>query len=154
MSKKRGQVRSAGAVNQEPRSRSTDWAGLSDISAVESLAHILGGITALAEALRGIAEQKTEQARIAAKAQTEIERVHAMREVLLQHLDRSFEERRVNFDALFSRLDSAIEKGNLDMAASTLDAVVKLAQSSPFKDLADVANARKALQDQGRTWEF
>lgn len=125
--------------------------GLQNAAAV---GQIVDGLKTATEAVREIAIQKTEQERLRWSAQVEVERIHNVRDVLLQYLDRSFDERRANFDALFTRLDAAMAQGNHDAVALTLDAVVKLAQSSPFKDLADVAKAKAALKDKSREWEF
>lgn len=119
-----------------------------------AVGRIVDGVKTVAEAVKEIALQEVEQERIRANAQVEIERIHAVRDVLLRYLDRSFDERRANFDALFTRLDAAVAQGNLEAVAMTLDAVVKLAQSSPFKDLADVTKAKAALRDKSREWDF
>lgn len=114
----------------------------------------MDGVEAIADALRQIAQSRVEQARIRADAEVKIAGVHATRDVLLQYLDRSFDERRKNFDALFGTLDRALADGQLEAAAKTLDAVVALAASSPFKDLADVSKAHKMLKDKSHDWEF
>jgi hypothetical protein len=84
----------------------------------------------------------------------EVQRIQAVRDVMLSYLDRSFDERRKNFDALFTQLDAAIAGGNVEVIAKTLDAVVDLAKSSPFKDLTDAATAKAALRDKSREWVF
>jgi hypothetical protein len=125
--------------------------GLADAAAVGRL---IEGVKAVAEAARVIAIQRMEQARIRASARAEVARVHAVRDVMLAYLDHSFDERRASFDALFVRLDTAMAQGNVEVVAKVLDAVVELAQSSPFKDLADASKAKVALQDKARSWEF
>jgi hypothetical protein len=98
--------------------------------------------------------QRTERARIASDAKVEIARIHAMRDCLLQYLDVSFDERRKNFDALFSCFDAAHERGELKETALVLDTIVQLADSSPFKALRDAAFTAKLLKDKGTKWEF
>ncbi len=119
-----------------------------------AVGRIVDGLQTVAQAVKEIAGQQAEQKRIQSSAQVEIERIHAIRDLMLEYLDRSLDERRASFDALFTRLDTALEQGNLDVIAQTLDAVVALARSSPFKDLADVAKAKVALQDKSRAWEI
>ena len=120
----------------------------------DALGKLVDGVREIADAVRVVAVQTTERNRIEAAARVDIARVQAVRDVLLTYLDRSFDERRTNFAALFERLDAAMAQGNVQVASATLDAVVKLAGSSPFKDLADVASARTALGDKAKDWEF
>ena len=124
------------------------------IENVEGISRLVQGVKFAAEAIREIAVRKTEQTRVRVSADVEIERIHAVRDVMLSYLDRSFDERRKNFDALFTRLDAVIAAGNIEVVAQTLDALVELAKSSPFKDLTDVATAKAALRDKGRDWVF
>lgn len=120
----------------------------------DAIGRLVEGVRVAADAVREIAVRKTEQSRIRAQAEGEIARIHAVRDVMLDYLDRSFDERRHNFDALFTRLDAAMVSGDVAVIAKVLDTVVALARSSPFKDLADVATAKAALQDKNREWEF
>jgi hypothetical protein len=118
------------------------------------IADVLAGIKTVAECVRDIQKERTEQTRLRESARVEVERIHAMRDVLLDYLDRSFDERRDNFRQLFERLDGAIEKDNVQLAAAVLDSVVKLADSSPFKALQDVSATRAALSEKGKEWQF
>lgn len=143
-----------GNLSKEPPFEVLSRVGKMGVENAAAVGRIVDGLKTAADAIREIAIQRTEQERIRQNARAEIEQIHAVRDVMLRYLDRSFDERRSNFDALFTRLDMAMEQGNLDAMAMTLDAVVKLAQSSPFKDLADVAKAKAAIQDKSREWEF
>ncbi|NVJ08203.1 hypothetical protein HUW63_23545 [Myxococcus sp. AM001] len=73
---------------------------------------------------------------------------------MLDYLDRSFDERKENFRQLFERLDTAIATNNPELTGAVLDSVLKLADSSPFKALADVAATREALSEKGKEWQF
>lgn len=118
------------------------------------IADVLKGIKEVADCVREIAKQKTEQARIDSEARVEIERVRGVKEVLMSYLDASFAERRQNFDALFLRLDRALESDNLAAASATLSALVQLADSSPFKALHDVQATGKLLKEKKKEWEL
>ncbi|RKG59948.1 hypothetical protein D7X30_13080 [Corallococcus sp. AB011P] len=115
---------------------------------------VLQGIRTIAECVRDIAKERTEQTRLRESARMEVEQIHAMRDVLLHHLDRSFDERKENFRQLFERLDGAIQGNNVQLASAVLESVVKLADSSPFKALQDVAATRAALGQKGQEWQF
>jgi hypothetical protein len=118
------------------------------------ISDVLDGIRTVAECVRDIQKERTEQVRLREDARVEVERLHAMRDVLLDYLDRSFDEREKSFRQLFERLDGAIAANNVQLAGAVLDSVVKLADSSPFKALRDVAATRQALSEKGREWEF
>jgi hypothetical protein len=115
---------------------------------------VLQGLRTLAECARDIEKERTEQHRLREDARVRVEHLHAMRELLMTHLDRSFDERRENFRRLFDALDGALQGNNVQGVSAVLDSVVKLADSSPFKSLRDVASAREALGQKGKAWEF
>ncbi|WNZ60039.1 hypothetical protein QEG98_29005 [Myxococcus sp. MxC21-1] len=118
------------------------------------LAEVLEGLKTVAECVRDIQKEKTEQVRIQMTAQVDVERIRANRDVLLDYLDRSFDERKENFRQLFARLDTAIASNNTELTGAVLDSVLKLADSSPFKALRDVAATREALNEKGKEWQF
>ncbi|WP_434348107.1 hypothetical protein ACN6A1_10340 [Myxococcus virescens] len=118
------------------------------------LAEVLEGLKTVAECVRDIQKEKTEQVRIQMTAQVDVERIRANRDVLLDYLDRSFDERKENFRQLFARLDTAIASNNTELTGAVLDSVLKLADSSPFKALRDVAATREALSEKGKEWQF
>lgn len=133
------------SAKKRPPVGKTSAAGITDV---------LAGIKTVAECMRDIQKERTEQTRLRESARVEVERIHAMRDVLLDYLERSFDERQKNFRELFEQLDGAIAKDNVQLAAAVLDSVVKLADASPFKALQDVAAARAALSEKGKEWEF
>ena len=118
------------------------------------LTDVIEGIKTIAGCARDIQRERTEQTRIQQEARVEVERIHAVRDVVLDYLDRSFDERRENFRQLFERFDAAVQSGNGQLAGTVLESVVKLAESSPFKALKDVAAAREALGEKGKEWQF
>ncbi|NNB88835.1 hypothetical protein HJC10_21360 [Corallococcus exiguus] len=115
---------------------------------------VLQGIRSITECVRDIAKEQTEQTRLRENARVNVEHIHAMRDVLMHHLDRSFDERKENFRQLFERLDGAIQGNNVQLASVVLESVVKLADASPFKALQDVAATRAALGQKGQEWQF
>lgn len=143
-----------GNLSQEPPFDVLSKLGKLDVENAAAVGRIVDGLKTAADAIRVIAVQRTEQEHIRQNARVEVEQIHAVRDVMLRYLDRSFDERHSNFDALFTRLDAAMGQGNLEAMAMTLDALVKLAQSSPFRDLVDVVKAKAAIQDKSREWEF
>jgi ribonucleotide reductase alpha subunit len=102
-----------------------------------------------------VAEQeKTKRREIEAWEKETITKINAQRELLMAYLDRSFDERAENFRALFAVVDNAIASGNNDQLALTLNSITEIAKSSPFKDLANLASVRSALDDPNHEWTF
>ncbi|MBC6433156.1 hypothetical protein FM036_21535 [Nostoc sp. HG1] len=102
-----------------------------------------------------VAEQEqTKRRKIDAWEKETITKINAQRELLMAYLDRSFDERAKNFRALFAVVDNAIASGNNDQLALTLNSITEIAKSSPFKDLANLASVRSALDDPDHEWTF
>jgi len=102
-----------------------------------------------------IAEQEqTKRREIDAWEKEAITKINAQRNLLMEYLDRSFDERAENFRALFAVVDSAIASGNNEQLALTLNTITEIAQSSPFKEIANLASVRAALDDPNHEWTF
>lgn len=98
--------------------------------------------------------EKTQRREIEANEKVAIAKIHTQRDLLMAYLDRSFDERAENFRSLFEVVDRAIANENNEQLAKALDSIVEIAKSSPFKDLADIANVRASLNDPDHVWEF
>ena len=99
-------------------------------------------------------EEETKRQRISAEERMAIHQINAQRDILMAYLERSFDERRENFQQFFEILDRAIDKGDTANVATTLSSIVELAQSSPFKDIASVQAVRNVLADQNSEYEI
>jgi hypothetical protein len=98
--------------------------------------------------------EKTNRREIDAWEKTRIAQIKAQRDLLIQYLDRSFDERAKNFSVLFAVVDRALASGNNEQLAITLNSIVEIAKSSPFKELANLSSVRAALHDPDHEWEF
>lgn len=95
-----------------------------------------------------IAEQEqTKRSAIEASYGIEIEKIEAIRSTLEHFLDRSFEERRRNFEDLFSVVRSSMEKGDLKSLELSLSAVVEMAKVSPLAEAKSLASLKSAMDD-------
>jgi ribonucleotide reductase alpha subunit len=102
-----------------------------------------------------IAEQEqTKRREIEAWEKLTIAKINAQRDLLMAYLNRSFDERAENFRHLFCVVDRAIAADNNDQLALALHSITELAKSSPFKELANLASVRAALDDPDHEWEF
>ena len=118
-----------------------------------------------AECLQQIVFACTDYMKVAEQEQTKrreiedweketIAKINATRDLLMEYLDRSFNEREKNFRALFSVVDQAIAAGNNEQLALALHSITEIAKSSPFKELANLASVRAALDDPNHEWTF
>jgi ribonucleotide reductase alpha subunit len=102
-----------------------------------------------------IAEQeRTKRRELEAWEKETIAKINAQRDLLMAYLDRSFDERAENFRALFAVVDRAIAVGNNEQLALALNSITEIAKSNPFKDLANLASVRAALDDPDHEWTF
>ena len=99
-------------------------------------------------------EEQTKRRGIEAWEKTTIAQIKAQRDFLIDYLNRSFDERSENFAALFGIVDQAMADGNNAQLGAALHSITELAKSSPFKDLADLASVRAALDDPDHEWTF
>jgi hypothetical protein len=80
-------------------------------------------------------EEKTKRKNIAAMKEYEIEKIHAQKEVLKDYFEKTFAERRINFDKMFDSLDKGIENNNTQAIQASMSMIVALSQESPLKDV-------------------
>jgi ribonucleotide reductase alpha subunit len=99
-------------------------------------------------------QEQTKRREIEAWERETITRINAQRDLLMAYLDRSFDERAENFRSLFCVVDRAIATGNNDQLALALHSITEIAKSSPFKELANLASVRAALDDPNHEWSF
>jgi ribonucleotide reductase alpha subunit len=132
---------------------------------VQKIAVALNDMINPAECLQQIVSAYTEYKIIAEHEQTKrreieaweevtIAKINAQRDLLMAYLNNSFDERAENFRCLFSVVERAIAVNNNNQLALALDSITELAKSSPFKELANLASVRAALDDPDHEWEF
>lgn len=98
--------------------------------------------------------QKTQRADISARRDIAIAKIEAQKEALQSYLDKSFDERKENFSKLFAVVDHALETNNMQELAMSLQGILTLADTSPFKDLQTVEATATALADPNHEWDF
>ncbi|MDZ8106621.1 MAG: hypothetical protein RM338_13515 [Nostoc sp. DedQUE12a] len=111
-------------------------------------------VLAYTDYLKVAEEEQTKRRNIDAWEKETITKINAQRDLLMAYLDRSFDERAKNFHALFAVVDNAIASGNNEQLALTLNSITEIAKSSPFKELANLASVRAALDDPDHEWTF
>ncbi|MEZ2251001.1 hypothetical protein [Microcoleus sp.] len=118
-----------------------------------------------AECFRDVVEAYTEYKIVAEQEQTKrrgieawekatIADIQAKRDVFIKYLECSFDERANNFKFLFEKVDEAIAIGDNNQLALAMTSITEIANSSPFKDLANLTSVRAALDDPDHEWTF
>lgn len=128
------------------------------VTAINSPADVVGvvrDLVLMAGEVRKFEEaQITKRTAIAAQRDVAVARIRAQKDILQDYLNRSFDERAENFARLFGVVDDALDRNNMEALAMGLESVVRLAASSPFKDLRTVEETSAALADPDHEWDF
>lgn len=135
----------AKSVSHQGGGALTAGAGLNALTQLVNSAH---------ECIVVMAQEKTNQTRLAAYRDTEVTKIKAAESILKKYFDDVFSERRRNIDGLFERLDRAIDTGDPTVISQMVTAVVDLAKKSPIADLGDLSQIRAALDDPAQVWEL
>lgn len=96
-----------------------------------------------------IHKYKTEAFRIESESRVRLEELNARRELFSRLIERSFSERRENFELLFQMADQAADSDKNEQLAMILEAVTELAGRTPFQDLKDKHQTRNSLNPSG-----
>lgn len=111
-------------------------------------------VSAYTEYLKIAEQEQTKRQQIQTWEQTNLAQIVTLRSALITYLERAFDERKIYFQEAFIRIDQAMAQGDNQQLALLLDNMVQVAQSSPFKDLANLAQVQAALADPNHVWEI
>ncbi|WP_234808289.1 hypothetical protein [Mycolicibacter kumamotonensis] len=106
------------------------------------------------ECIKVTQSESTQRTRIRAYEKTEVARIKAAEAVLKDYFEQVFAERRATFEALFTRLDQALEAGNGEALNAVVRGIVDIARTSPLADLGDLGQIRAALDDPDQVWDL
>lgn len=109
---------------------------------------------AATDAVKFCEVQKTKREEKRADRDVRIARLRVQRDIVMDYLERSFDERRFLFERQFEVVDHALTTGNIEELALSLQSINDLAKSSPFKALADIGNVQRALTQEGSTFDI
>lgn len=98
--------------------------------------------------------ESTKREKLRVYEQTEVAKIKAAEAVLRGYFEQVFSERRGNFEALFSRLDRALEQEDGETINAILRGIVDIARTSPLADLGDLSQIRAALDDPNQVWDL
>lgn len=111
-------------------------------------------ITMAGEVSKFTEVQKTKRKEIESDRDKYVSKINAQKEVMLAYLDKTFDERKDNFEKLFRVVDHALANNNTQELALSLNGINQLAASSPFKDLASIESTQQALNDKDHIWDI
>ena len=111
-------------------------------------------VSAYTECTKITEQERTKRREIEAWEKETIAKINVQRDLLMAYLEHSFDERAENFRVLFAVVDKAIAVGNNEQLAVALNSITEIAKSNPFKDLANLASVRAALDDPEHEWTF
>lgn len=133
-------------------------AGKAALSQTGGMAPVLDLVCSLVKSYQEyqqIREQEiTKRAQVEAWKQITLANIETKRQALIHYLRHSFDEREQNFQRLFAYIDSATACGDNAQLALLLNTLVKYAQTSPFSQLADLAQLQANLADPNHVWEL
>jgi hypothetical protein len=124
------------------------------LEAINPLDAVRDMVTAVTDYKTTKLQEQTKRRQIDAWEAASLESIRAKRDILLKYLDRSFDERRENFQRLFVSLDKALESSRTDQIAPILQGIVLLAQESPFKQLSSLSTVQHFMDDRDTPVEF
>ena len=99
-------------------------------------------------------QERTKREHIETWKEINLKAIEAKQDIFIKYLELSFDERKNNFKRLFKILDTAVKKEDIQTIANTLDAIVKLAQENPFKQLASEEYVRGVLEDPTKKFDL
>ncbi|MGK7881267.1 MAG: hypothetical protein AB4060_14380 [Crocosphaera sp.] len=111
-------------------------------------------VTSYTEYLKIKEQEKTKRHEITTKEKITIAEIQAKRDLLINYLEFSFDERAKNFNSLFQLVDQAIDNEDNQQLSLALQGIIALAQSSPFDGLTDLSQVKAALDDPDHIWEL
>jgi ribonucleotide reductase alpha subunit len=101
-----------------------------------------------------VEQEKTKRRDLESQEKVTLAAIKAKRDILIQYLEQSFDERSENFQRLFHLVDQSLSSGDNQQLAVILEKITTLAQSSPFQAFSDLSMVKTTLKDANHTWEF
>lgn len=123
-------------------------------SPAEVLSTIKAFTEAATDAVKFCEVQETKREEIRANRDARIKQLEAQRDIIMNYLDHSFDERKYLFEKQFKIVDHALMTGNSEELALSLQNINDLAKSSPFKALADLGNVQESLNRPNSTFDI
>ncbi len=106
------------------------------------------------EMKKAIEREETIRENIKANKEIEICKIKETTKIILTYLEKSYDERKTQFENYFNRIDKALELHDVNALGILVAGVVELSKNTPFKDLVNVAQVQSDLADPNKVWEL
>lgn len=83
-------------------------------------------------------QEKTKRADITARRDVALASIQAQRDVIMQAMDRTFQERAAVLQGQLNALEFAVREGNVDIVGLSLQSMIHVIQTSPFKSVGEL----------------
>lgn len=100
----------------------------------------------VAELVRIREIEQTKREEIAARKETAIAVINSQKEIILECMRSTFAERAAVLQVNFKVIDQALENNDVNMLNAALASMVQVIQTSPFKAIKDVIEAKGTLR--------
>lgn len=80
-------------------------------------------------------EETTKRHNISAIKEYEIEKIKVQKEIIKDYFEKTFSERKNNFQRMFDALDKGIENNNIEAIQASMTMIVTLSKESPLQDM-------------------
>lgn len=105
-------------------------------------AHVVDGVTGIVgdvtDYLKVSEYEQTKRADIAARRDIALASIQAQRETISELIRYTFQERAAVLQKQFDTLDTALASGNVELVHASLNSMVAVIQSSPFKNVQEL----------------
>jgi hypothetical protein len=141
-----GKMQKVSAVSSSPKTNNTagDLTGLTKslsglpTHVVEGVNEVVNNIT---DYLKVAEQEKTKRTDITAKRDVALASIRSQRKMFSELMQYTFQERAAAIQKQFEILDLAMEKGDASIIGTTLNSMVSVIQSSPFKNVQEMQQA-------------
>lgn len=107
--------------------------------------HVVTGVSDVVnnvtDYLKVAEQERTKRTNIKASRDVALASIKAQRKVFSELMQYTFQERAAVLQKQFETLDKALEGGNVEVAALSLNSMVSVIQSSPFKTIQEMQQA-------------
>ncbi|TYC55196.1 hypothetical protein ETQ85_14325 [Zoogloea oleivorans] len=133
----------SGSPYNEHATRTSSTSLISSLGGLPS--HVATGVTDVVnnvtDYLKVAEQEKTKRTDIKARRDVALASIKAQRKVFSELMQYTFQERAAVLQKQFETLDKALESGNVEVAALSLNSMVSVIQSSPFKTIQEMQQA-------------
>lgn len=124
------------------------------ISSVEGMTALKQVVAVVQETIKLHETESTKREQLKTYRQTQVARLKLVENTLGRYFDLVFPERHETNKRLFENLDVAVKSGDVAAMQAVVAGIVQVAQTSPLKDLGNLTELVKAMDDPDAVFEL